>query len=185
MSEFLRAVLVGGVPVALFTFLVVQWSISSGRLERLADSGNLQDQHRHRAKEAKQRQGPRGRLSLADRLHGKVLSFGGGYYGTMAVLTYVLIECVEVWQFLLRLLDPGTWANRLGLDLLIEFLVNSVTNLVAAFVWFITLPDYISMHDGWIWLGVSYAGYWLALKVTVVAGDSLWERLAGLLKRRD
>lgn len=40
--EIFRAVIVGGIPVAVFTFLVVQWSIASGRMERLSAARDLQ-----------------------------------------------------------------------------------------------------------------------------------------------
>jgi hypothetical protein len=182
--EILKAIFVGGIPVAIFTFLVVQWSIVSGRMDKLSGTQGLEKQHRGHAKKARKDKRINPDSRVGNMLHNKIVSFGGGYYGTMAVLTYALIECVEILQFLASIFDPDTWINRLGVELLVEFLVNSITNLVAAFVWFSTLPAYIRIENGWIWLAVTYGAYWLALQITVAAGDSLWNRLIALVRRR-
>ena len=183
--EILRAIIVGGIPVAVFTFLIVQWSIASGRMDRLSGAENLPEQHRASAKKKNRNKHDTSDSRPGDLLYSKIMSFGGGYYGTMAVLTYALIECVEIWQFLTGLLDPATWINRLGVGLIVEFLVNSITNLVAAFIWFTTLPQYIRIDNGWIWLAVTYGAYLLALQVTAGYGDALWGRLTRLLRRQD
>lgn len=182
--EILRAIFIGGLPVAIFTFAVVQWSVVTGRMDRLSGTQHLEKQHRGHAKKARKDKRISPDSRAGDLLHNKIVSFGGGYYGTMAVLTYALIECLEIWQFLVAMLDPDTWFNRLGIELVIEFLVNSITNLVAAFVWFSTLPGYIRIDNGWVWLAVTYAAYWLALQITVVAGDTLWDRLIAIFRGR-
>ena len=99
----------------------------------------------------------------------------------MAVLTYTLIEAVEIWQFLVGLADPSTWINKIGFDLFIEFLLNSIINLVAALVWFNTLPEYIIINNGFIWLGASYLGYLAGLRLTAEKGDWIWEEMPGWL----
>ena len=186
--EIVMAGLFGAVPVALFTFLVLQWSIASGRLSRFDREENLHRQYRKHTKEASKLRGnketgpeddqPLSRKRAAGNLfHNKVTFFGGGYYGTMAVLTYILIETVEIWTFLIELLKPSTWLDKIGVDLIIEFLVNSITNLVAAFVWFGTLPEYITINNGFIWLGASYLGYLLGLRLVAEKGDWIWDKI--------
>ena len=103
--------------------------------------------------------------------------FGSGFYGTMAVLTYILIEILEIWEFLVGMLSPSTWIDKLGLDLVIQFFVNSITNLVAAFVWFSTLPEYVAIDNGFIWLAASYLGYLGGLRLTSLMGDELWGKM--------
>ena len=180
--DILRAILIGALPVAVFTFLIMQWLIASKRLDAFTDRDDLKGQLKAQAKAAKQQRKQQGRrlfphTSAADFFHNKILSFGGGFYGTMALMTYVLIEVIEIWNFVLGLADPATWINKLGVELLIDFIVNSFTNLIAAFVWFGTLPEMIAMDNGWIWLGAAYGGYLAGLEITRLWGDRIWQWL--------
>jgi hypothetical protein len=177
------------VPVALFTFLVLQWSIASGRMRKFSAEEDLRRQHKKHARSVKKARRKRAadpdnedtplfhQRAAGDFFHNKVMSFGGGYYGTMAVLTYILIELVEIWQFLVGILSPSTWIDKLGLDLLIEFFINSLTNLIAAFLWFATLPEYITINNGFVWLAASYLGYLAGMRLTTVLGDRIWARM--------
>ncbi|MCZ6516534.1 MAG: hypothetical protein O6763_03495 [Gammaproteobacteria bacterium] len=178
--EVFSAVLLGAIPVALFTFAILQWSIASGRMKKFVGEEDLQRQHKAHAKTSKKNRGEIRSVGIGDIFHYKIMSFGGGFYGTMAILTYALIEIFEIWEFILGLSDPGTWVNKLGLDLFIEFFVNSVTNLIAAFVWFDTLPEYITVNNGFIWLAAAYGGYLLGLRLTSEFGDVIWEKIRTL-----
>ena len=188
--EIVRAVIYGTMPVAFFTFIMLQWSIASGRLSRFDTGENLHRQYRKHSRAARKPKRDREtdlednerplfhKQAAGDLFHNKVTFFGGGFYGTMAVLTYILIEAVEIWQFLVGLVDPSTWINKVGVDLIIDFIVNSITNLVAAFVWFRTLPEYITIDNGFIWLGASYLGYLLGLRLVAEKGDWIWEKIS-------
>jgi hypothetical protein len=189
--DIARAILIGALPVAIFTFVSLQWLIASGRLEKFTDREDLKRQVKTQAKAVKQarRAGsafdPRvffHKDAPADFLHNKTLSFGGGFYGTMALLTYILIELIEIWDFLRGMVNPETWISKLGIELLIDFVVNSLTNLIAAFVWFATLPDMIAMDNGLLWLGASYGGYLAGLTITTRWGDRIWAHLVQLIK---
>lgn len=185
--EIIRAGLLGALPVALFTFAMLQWSIASGRMNTFTGEKALQRQHVEQARAAKKaKKFQRGAENMpvfhhraaGDFVHSKAMLFGGGFYGTMAVLTYVLIEIIEIGQFIAGLADPDTWLNKLGLDLLINFFVNSLLNLVQAFVWFGTLPDYITINNGFVWLAAAYLGYLGGLRLVNKMGDHIWEVLA-------
>jgi len=189
--EIVRAASFGTVPVALFTFLILQWSIASGRLNKFDSEKNLHRQYKKHSRAARKSRRNREadmaeadqslfhRRAAGDLFHNKVTFFGSGYYGTMAVLTYILIEAGEIWQFLTGLVDPSTWINKIGLALIIEFFVNSFTNLIAAFVWFNTLPEYIAIDNGFIWLGASYLGYLAGLRLVAERGDWIWDKIPG------
>ena len=177
VQEIIRAVLLGAIPVAVFTFAILQWSIASGRMKRFTGEEDLQRQHKVHARTSKKSRDKTESGIVGDLFHSKIMSFGGGFYGTMAVLTYVLIEIVEVWVFLVGFVDPYTWINKLGLGLFIEFFVNSLKNLIAAFVWFNTLPDYITIHNGFIWIAAAYGGYLAGLRLTSEMGDVIWEKI--------
>lgn len=193
--EIVRACVFGALPITLFTFLILQWSIASGRLSRFDSEESLHRQYKKQSKAARKSKGDKGtdpkgedkplfhERAAGDFFHNKVTFFGGGYYGTMAVLTYILIEAVEVWQFLLRFADPSNWVNNFGFDLIVEFFINSLTNLIAAFVWFNSLPDYIDINNGFIWLGASYLGYLAGLRLTAEKGDWIWGKMPGWYDR--
>lgn len=177
--------------MALFTFVVFQWLVASGRIERFVDQDGLQQQLKTQASDSKRvrrerkqdpEYSPFHERAAGDFFHNKILSFGGGFYGTMALMTYALIEAVEVWQFLLSVFDPDSWIDRLVPGMIVEFLINSLMNLVSAFIWFATLPDYIHMDSGLIWLAAAYGGYLGGLQLVSRWGDDLWSWLAARLR---
>ena len=197
-GDIIRAMLFGSVPVAAFTFLVLQWSIVSGRLSRFDDNKGLEQQFKDHKKVKAEAKAERKRRKKAgeevepklpkkpffrkdagsDLLHNKVMFFGGGFYGTMALFAYFVIEVDEIFEFLGVVFSPGEWFDYLGFDLIIGFIINSFTNIGLAFAWFVTLPKYISMGNGWIWLLAAYAGYILGVKLVSQQGDLIWGQLA-------
>ncbi len=112
-----------------------------------------------------------------DFFHSKIMFFGGGFYGTMALFAYTVIEMGEIWQFLGVVFTPGEWFRNLGFDLIIQFLINSIMNIVAAFTWFMTLPRYVDIGNGWIWLGAAYVGYIAGVRLVAEAGEEVWAAL--------
>ncbi len=203
IGEIIRAVIIGSLPVAIFTFLVLQWSIASGRLSRFEDSDALEQQFKDHRKakaeakaEAKRRKkageepqvdAPKKPLfhkeAGQDLLHNKIMFFGGGFYGTMALLAYLVIEVDEVLDFLGVVFTPGEWFRNLGIDLIVNFIINSFINIGMAFAWFMTLPKYVDIGNGWIWLLAAYAGYMAGVKLVAEYGDVLWAELMKVLER--
>lgn len=201
--EIIRALILGALPVAAFTYLVLQWSVASGRLAPFTDEKSLEAQYKEQrkakkaekkaAKEAleKGEEPPKkeDNRPLLDRsrgedfLHNKVMFFGGGYYGTMALFAYAVIEFDEILEFLGVVFTPGAWFDYLTINLIVAFFINSIMNIVGAFTWFLTLQDYVNMGNGWIWLGASYVGYVAGVKLVAHAGDEIWAWLNG--KRQD
>lgn len=199
----IRALLFGSLPVAAFTFLVLQWSIASGRLSPFEDSKSLHKQFKDQKKavteakaEAKRRKkagesieekAPKQPLIHKDVgrdfIHNKVMFFGGGFYGTMALFTYGVVEIGEIFGFLGVVFTPGEWFKNLGFDLIIQFFINSIMNIVAAFIWFKTLTDYVTVGNGFVWLAAAYLGYLAGLKIVSHRGDIIWAHLTGHIGR--
>lgn len=200
LVEIIRAAVLGAVPVAAFTFLLLQWSVAAGKLAPFSDGKSLEKQYKDQkkarqaekkaAKAARQeghdvKEKPRKPLfdkkTRDDFFHNKAMFFGGGFYGTMALFTYVIIEIDEILQFLGVVFTPGAWFQNLGIDLIINFFINSIMNIVNAFIWFKTLDDYVRIGNGWIWLGAAYLGYIAGVRLVAEAGDEIW---AWLLAKR-
>ncbi|WP_262694051.1 hypothetical protein [Kordiimonas aquimaris] len=190
----------GALPVACFTFLTLQWSIVSGKLAKFTDAKDLQAQYKKikdEAKEAKTKAKEQKKLNEAeeesgpkekepffrqqkggDLLHGKLMFFGGGFYGTMALFTYLIVEVDEVLSFLGKIIDFTNWHFSFSFQFVIDLFINSIMNIVAAFVWFHTLQDYADMGNGWIWLVAAYAGYLGGVRFTREKGDEAWQFLS-------
>lgn len=196
--DILLALLLASVPVAAFTYLVFDWSVATGRLKPFEGDKDLQQQfkdHRKARKDEKKRvkaakkSGEEIKIEKAEKpmfhkdtgwdlLHSKLMFFGGGFYGTMALLAYAIVEIEEIFGFLAIVFEPGRWFANLGIDLIIGFIINSITNIVAAFVWFKTLGDYVPYDNVFIWIGAAYFGYVVALHSVGADGDTLKARFS-------
>lgn len=100
----------------------------------------------------------------------KWFSFGGGFYGIVALYTLVVIEWDEVWGFLTALPDLLFSFDIGGLiSLAISLFIESIMNFFTAIAW----PLYWLNVAGnpWIWGAVAYAGYWLGIKVAQQVAD--------------
>lgn len=196
LLEALRAAVFAALPIACFTFLTVQWSIVSGRLPRFSDKKDLQakfEKIRNDAKEAKKKakqnklagQTPQEetppffhKRKGGDILYGKLLFFGGGFYGTMALFTYMIIEVEEILSFFGKIINVTHWQFTFSIHFLIDLFINSIMNIVAAFIWFQTLPKYVDVNNGFIWIAVAYLGYLGGIQFTKLKGDQAWQLLS-------
>jgi hypothetical protein len=199
IGEIIRALLMGSLPVTAFTFLVLQWSIASGYLNWFEDDEGLQKQFKDlkkakseekrckKAGESLDEKAPKQpffhKKAGQDFLHNKVTFFGGGFYGTMALFTYVIVELGEIFGFLGVVFTPGQWFVNLSFNFLVDFFINSIMNIVAAFVWFSTLPNYVPVENGFIWVVAAYVGYLAGVKLVSQRGDVLWAQLNGYIQK--
>ena len=155
--DIVTALLIAGLPLAVLAFLITYVSYRSGDIRPEDDrkdnwglgedwddwDGMLDDDR-----------------PSNNYIHKKWLSFGGGYYGLVALLTLIYIEGREIFGlYLIREQLPELLA-ALDRDAAVEIIKSQVMNMVDAFIWFQYWPNEISMSNGWIWLGISYAGYY-------------------------
>jgi len=208
--DIIRAIILGAFPVAIFTFLTLQWAISSGRLDKFSNNKGLKEQFKKisAAKKAAKKKGKEAKASNAsnetsgentagatdkktffhknwrgDFFHEKIMFFGGGFYGTMALFTYAIIEISEIFNFVGKIIDFTTWTFRFSIDFIITFLINSIMNIVKAFIWFITLEDYVDMKEGFIWLVAAYIGYLAGVRFTHEKGETVWVYMANAISK--
>ncbi len=199
VTEIIRALIMGALPVMTFTFLVLQWSVAAGKLASFSNREDLDKQYEEQKKareEEKKKKHMKAQASDSqkeentsaspkmprfekkardDFFHNKAMFFGGGFYGTMALFTYVIIEIEEIVQFLGVVFTPDAWFANLSIGLIVDFFINSIINIISAFIWFNTLTDYVSIHhSGWIWLGAAYVGYLAGVRLVAEAGDEIW-----------
>lgn len=204
LIEAIRAAILGALPVGCFTFLIVQWSIVSGRLDKFSDEKALSAQYkkiRKEAKEAKknaklkkqkgepeaeqiqqQKQAFFDSRKGGDLFYSKLIFFGGGFYGTMALLTYLIIELFEILSFFGKIIDVSNWKFSFSVQFIVDLIINSIMNIVSAFIWFQTLPKYIEVNNGFIWLAAVYFGYLGGVRFTQARGEQAWQLLSTQLQ---
>jgi len=102
-----------------------------------------------------------------DPLHSKWMKFGGGFYGVVAFLTYVVIELADVRDFLVKL--PNLFEHGL-VNLLVQFFIESLKNFITAISWPIYWLDRIDSEQ-WLWFIGAYAGYWLGSNAAFRVGS--------------
>ncbi len=99
------------------------------------------------------------RWSLQRVMMSKWVDFGGGFYGVMAVLTYVVVEFREVVDFMTSEETVVATLTSLGIGDLVNFFINSLMNFITAIAW----PAYwirkVEGHSVWVWFVVVYFGY--------------------------
>jgi hypothetical protein len=98
-------------------------------------------------------------LSVQNVLMSKWVAFGGGFYGVMALMTYIVVEFYEVVEFLTS--ESSVWATitSLGIGDLINFFINSLMNFITAIVWPAYWLKSIHGYSAWVWFVAVYLGY--------------------------
>ena len=149
--EILRALFIAGIPTAIVAYLMVFFAIKRGYVELGEDLVEL----KKRKKQAKKDKAE----FKVNPVHSKWLYFGGGYYGLMALSTYAHVEFMEVYEFFLNFSSIANFIDQISFGAIVGLIIDSFLNLIPAFTWFLYWPKIFIMHQGWYWLGASYAGY--------------------------
>ena len=165
------------IPVGIFSFLLLGWALKLGKLKHFTTREELKTQMEQMKEEKKQKKEKGEKVDHGDFFINKWMAFGGGFYGTMAFFTYVVIELEEIWDFITDLSKIAYIFSNLGLDLLIDFILNSLYNFIAAIIWFVTwgyvIEDYVL-----IWLAMAYIGYFIGAKMVPEYSPQVWPTLA-------
>ncbi len=145
LSDAFTALYSAGLPVAIFSFLMMFWALKRGYL-----SEELLDQDKH----APEKDAP-----PANIVHKKWFMFGGGFYGLIALLTYAVIEGQEIYGFVMQYPSLAAMLDQVSIGAIIKLLVDSLMNLIAAATWFLYWPKQFAMAHPLVWLAVAYASY--------------------------
>ncbi len=99
------------------------------------------------------------RWSWQNVMMSKWVDFGGGFYGVMAVFTYLIVEFNEVVDLITSEASMLETISQLGISDLVNFFINSLMNFITAITW----PAYwvrgaSGFHIG-VWLLIIYSAY--------------------------
>lgn len=142
-----------GIPSAVLAFMMVFYAIKRGYIEIDETVQSL----KQRKKQAKKDDSE----FNVNPVHQKWLYFGGGYYGLMALGTYIHVELLEIIDFFGNYSSFSNLIDQMTFKAVIHFVIESFLNIIPAFTWFLYWPKLIVMHNGWYWLLSSYLGYQL------------------------
>ncbi|MEW6981883.1 hypothetical protein AAD001_04440 [Colwelliaceae bacterium 6471] len=154
ITEVIKAILYAGVPIGVFTFLMVYYAYYKGYLSPDISIRKAFQEKDHADKKLSKKN----KKALLF-LHSKWLTFGGGFYGLMALLTFIYIEVEQIVNFLIHASGLQDFINLFTLNSLINMIVDSLINMVKAALWFSYWPDIIHISNGFVWLLIVYIGY--------------------------
>jgi len=160
MAGLLKVLMTSAVPAGILAYLLFTWSIRAGRLTKTENHKGLRAEMK-----ALKGAGKEKKKKSRNPVHNKWLKFGGGFYGVIALWTFMVIELAEVFQFVRDFTSITEMAMNAGPGPVIEFFVNSLMNFIAAIAW----PAYwLSEFDGdlaWMWFALAYGGYWTGMQL--------------------
>lgn len=157
--DLFEAVIKLGIPVAGLSWLLFYRLYSAGDLDRAADAKSIR-QSLKRIKKEKSiiKQGDARWVAL---LGQNWMRFGGGFYGTAGLWTFIYIEAGDVIRFFSDFSQITQLINNGLINLVVSFFVNQFTNFITAIVWVTYWPD--DTQSIFIWLAVAYLFYLLGV----------------------
>jgi uncharacterized membrane protein YqjE len=177
MRELFRALFQAGIPVAVTSYLLIWWALKNQYLKGASNfkdveihfKGLSKARSRKRKEEKRRRKEGGGAAGLEsdqqeshkmNPIHNKWLSFGGGFYGVVGLLTYAVVELGEIRDFITQFDGLLSLISDITLELIIGFFINSIMNFVVAIAWPAYWLSDIRSDYIWIWFVMAYAGYW-------------------------
>ena len=149
-----------GLPVALASYALTWWALRNDYLDSVVDIGELEKQIRQQSKDKKNRK-------KADPVHNKWLAFGGGFYGVVALLTYLVVELGEILDFFLQFESISAFFANISFDMLIDLVIDAFMNFILAIAWpWYWIGDIAGPYI-WVWFAVAYGGYWAGTRLAL------------------
>ena len=154
--EFLEAILKAALLVGVFSFGLIYWGLHVGQIKR---PERVADFHKELKRMSKERKKDKHKFKH-NPLYKKWFVFGGGFYGAVALMTYVLIEWYEFVDFLGSLSGFGDLLSRLNINLIINIFIEGLTNFIVAVTWPAYWMSEIETNRIWLWGIAAYGGYY-------------------------
>jgi hypothetical protein len=151
LGEFVRALAIAGTLVGALAFLLAWWGLRQGYFH---DTDSVEGLGKELTALSKKKGKERVR---SNPVHEKWMKFGGGFYGVVALLTYIRVEASEVLELFGGLADL---VLRFDLGIIISFLVDSFKNFITAIAWPAYWISQLHSSQPWLWFLAAYAGYW-------------------------
>lgn len=169
LIEVFWALLMVGVPIAVFTLAIVWWVSQRGHFQESLDTKSLQREIKSMSKDYKQNKKDKSESkSTQHPLQKKWAKFGGGFYGIVAFFTYIVVEVREIATMIINFGGLIDFLKQLNIDVIINIFIDAIMNFVTAMVWPLYWLKRIDTDQTWIWFVIAYVGYWAGLKTAQV-----------------
>lgn len=188
VREILRALVQAGIPVAVTSYLLVWWALKNQYLQGVS---NLKDVESHfkglskarsrkKKEEKRRRKAGGGAVEMEpgqqeshkmNPVHNKWLSFGGGFYGVVGLMTYAVVELGEIVDFITRFDGFLSLLSDITVGLFIGLFIDSIMNFVVAIAWPAYWLSDIDSDYIWMWFVAAYAGYWTGIRFALHQAD--------------
>ena len=149
--DLLKAALLIGVPLFAFTYALHWWALRKGYITPFSHHTDIEKELDENGDEK------------SGWLMENWVTFGGGFYGTMAFFTYLFLELGQLYQMVGTLLE-NEFSINFFISLAVEEFADAILNLVNAFIWFNYWPKVFDMIFPLGWLAIAYGAYWLAVQ---------------------
>jgi hypothetical protein len=146
----LSAVFKLGLPMLVLSWLLFSWLYRKGKLEIKAGNKETAVSLKAMKKESKAK-GQGGQNYLYD----KWMWFGSGFYGLAALWTFMVIEVIDLANFIFNFPGFASLFAEGIINTLVTLFLNQLGNILSAFIWF----NYWSDGSPIIWLLVAYLSY--------------------------
>lgn len=160
LIDMLKAILFVGVPVCAFSFLMIYYAYLKNYLSTDVEFKHAfkkeHQQHSTLSKEHKKN------LQF---FHSKWVTFGGGFYGLIALLTFMVIELLQIVNYWLSVTSWQDVTALFTLGAIIEMFVDSIINMVKAALWFTYWPDVFNTPNFILLVIIAYLGYQYGAKL--------------------
>jgi hypothetical protein len=167
LIEVFWAILMVGVPIAIFTLALVYWALLRGSFSESLDTKALQREIKAMSKKnkGKNKEALKENAVEVHPLQKKWAKFGGGFYGIVAFFTYIVVEVLEIINMIKEFGGFFDFLRQLDFNVIIHIFVEALTNFISAMTWPVYWMQRIDTDHTWIWFVVAYAGYWVGLKL--------------------
>jgi hypothetical protein len=173
LVEFFWALLMAGLPIAIFTLAIVWWALEGKHFKELTDSKSLENEIKAFSKNLKvekKANKAKGNKTKAKQhpILSKWSSFGGGFYGIVAFFTYIVVEVREVIEVIINFGGFIGFLKQLDIGLIVDMFINAIMNFITAIVWPVYWLERIESAHVWIWFVVAYLGYRTGLRTAQI-----------------
>ncbi|MFT5756017.1 MAG: hypothetical protein ACI9LM_000729 [Alteromonadaceae bacterium] len=160
IEDIIKAIFYAGIPLGGFSFLMVYYAYKKGYLSpEITIRNAFKDKHNDDRKLSKKH-----KKSLVF-FHSKWIGFGGGFYGLVALVTFIYIEIKQMVEFLIGVTGVHSFLDLLTLNALIGMFIDSIMNMIKAAIWFTYWPNVFDMSNFFIWILIAYLGYRLGANI--------------------
>jgi len=158
--DIIKSIFYAGLPVGVFSFLMVYYAYFK---RYISPSVSIR-------KAFKEKNNPDQKLSKQNKkellfLHSKWITFGGGFYGLVALLTFIYIELEQMILFVLNATGLHSYLDLFSISAIITMFIESILNMIKAALWFSYWPDVFNMSNRFMWIVVAYLGYRIGAKL--------------------